>query len=105
MRALVDKLKPCMSESEEVSYAHRNLLPRLHLAIHRNEIEDYVHLEHLANVAQKSYRVARSYKPPPVPERSLLPDLAYKDPTYLRSENKTKPKNEREIMHPLPRPL
>ena len=37
MRAMFDKLKPRMSESEEVSYANRNLLPGLHLAIHRND--------------------------------------------------------------------
>ena len=95
MRAMFDKLKPRMSEAEEVSYAHRNLLPRLHLAIHRNEIEDFVHLEYLANIAQKSYRVARSYKPPPVPERSLLPDLAYRDPNYRRSEKRSSAPRER----------
>ena len=88
MRAMFDKLKPRMSEAEEVSYAHRNLLPRLHLAVHLQEVEDYVHLEYLANKAQKSYHAVKSYKPPPVPERSLLPDLAYKDPNYRRSEKR-----------------
>ena len=85
MRVMFDKLTPRMSEAEEISYAHRNLLPRLHLAISRDEIDDFTHLEHLANVAQKSYRVARSYKPPPTPERSLLPDLAYRDPRTRRT--------------------
>ena len=88
MRVMFDKLNPRMSEAEEVSYAHRNMLPRLHLAVQRNDIEDFTHLEYLANAAQKSYRVARSYKPPPVPERSLLPDLAYKDPNYRKPDRR-----------------
>ena len=62
MRVMFDKLTPRMSEAEEISYTHRNLLPRLHLAISRDEIDNFTHLEHLANVAQKRYRVARSYK-------------------------------------------
>ena len=90
MRTMFDKLIPPMSEAEEISYAHRNLLPRLHLAINRNEIDDFTHLEYLANAAQKSYRVARSYKPPPSPEHSLLSDLAYKD---SKSRKTTRPFN------------
>ena len=86
MRVMFDRLNPRMTESEEISYAHRNLIPRLHLAINRNDINDFTHLEYLANTAQKSYRIARSYKPPPTPERSLLPDLAYKDPKNKRTD-------------------
>ena len=76
---MFDKFKPRMSEAEEVSYAHINLLPRLHLLYN----------------AQKSYRVAKRYKAPPVPERSLLPDLAYKDPNYQRSERRPNIPRER----------
>ena len=94
MRVMFDKLNLRMSEAEEVSFAHRNMLPRFHLALQRNDIEDFAHLEYLANAAQKSYRVARSYKPPPVPERSLLPDLAYKDPNYRTPDRR--PANTRE---------
>ena len=95
MRAMFDKLTPRMSESEEISYAHWNLLPRLHLAIHKDEIRDFEDLEHLANVVQKSYRVARNYKPPPTPERSLLPDLAYKDPRVRKTDKRYEPRQER----------
>ena len=59
MMALFDRVIPNFSESEEVSFAHRNLLPRLQLLIPRQN--------------------AKLFRPPPVPERSLLPDLAYKD--------------------------
>ena len=95
MRTMFDKFIPPMSEAEEISYAHRNLLSRLHLAIKRNEIDDSTHLEYLANAAQKSYRVARSYKPPTSPEHSLLPDLAYKDPKSRKTNRPFNTKTER----------
>ena len=40
---------------------------------------DFVHLEVLATAAEKSYRVAGSFRPPLSPDRSLIPDLAYRD--------------------------
>ena len=46
MRAMFDRLSPRIPESEEIGYAHQNLLPRLHLAIHGNDIEDFAHLEY-----------------------------------------------------------
>lgn len=32
-----------------------------------------------SRIWEKSYRVATSYKPPPTSDRSLLPDLAYRE--------------------------
>ena len=80
MRAIFDRLIPRLPPSEEVSYAHRNLLPRLHLNIRRADVVDFVHLELLEMVAEKNYTVARNYRPPPPPERSLFPELAYREP-------------------------
>ena len=80
MQALFTRVVPRLSEVEEVSYAHRNLLPRIHLAIRRSDVLDFQHLEVLASSVEKSHRVARGYRPPPTPERSLLPDLAYHEP-------------------------
>ena len=77
--ALFDRVVPNFSESEEVSFAHRNLLPRLQLLIPRQNVFTFSHLEQLSVAAEKSIRVAKLFRPPPVPERSLLPDLAYKD--------------------------
>lgn len=81
MLALFDRVSPRLSESDEISYAHRNLLPRLHLTIQRSTIRSYAQLETVAVAAEKAFRVARAFRPPPRPERSLLPDLAYRDPT------------------------
>ena len=76
---LFDRVVPNSSDSEEVSFAHRNLLPRLQLHIPRQNFSTFFHLEQLSVAAVKSIRVAKLFRPSPVPERSLLPDLAYKD--------------------------
>ena len=65
MQALFTRVLPRLSEVEEDSYAHRNLLPRIHLAIRRSDVLDFQHIEVLASNVEKS---------------SLLPDLAYQDP-------------------------
>lgn len=77
---MFDKLSPHLSQSDEISFAYRNLLPRLQLAITRSSIHTIAQLEETAVAAEKSIRVAKSFRPPPRPERSLLPDLAYRDP-------------------------
>ena len=62
MIALFDRLERRITEAEELSYAHRNLLPRLQLAIPRGGAVDLGHLEQLAVEAEKTYRLAKSYK-------------------------------------------
>ena len=79
MTSLFDRVIPGLFEWEEVSYAHRNLLPRLHLAVHRADVLEFVHLEVLATAAEKNYRVDGSFRPPPPADRSLIPNLAYRD--------------------------
>ena len=88
MRAIFDRLIPRLPLSEEVSYAHRNILPRLHLNIRRADVVDFVHLELLAIAAEKSYRVVKNYRPPPPPERSLLPELTYREPKLQNSDRR-----------------
>ena len=80
MIALFDRLEPRMTEADELSYAHRNLLLRLQLAIPRGGAVNLTYLEQLAVSVEKTYRVAKAYKPPPTTERSLLPNLAYREP-------------------------
>lgn len=80
MLAMFDRVTPRLSESDEISYAHRNLLLRLHLTIQRSTIRSFAQLEAVAVASEKAFRVARTFRPPPTPERSLLPDLAYRDP-------------------------
>ena len=81
MRVMFDKLSPPLSESEEISYAHRNLLPRLHLALHRADARSFPQLKYLPMNAEKGYWIAKAYRPPPNPDRSFIPELAYHEPT------------------------
>ena len=80
IRTLLRRLSPPLTEEVQVSYAHRNMIPKLQLTIHRSEIVSLDHLEQLAIHLQKEHRASRSYRLPPPPERALLPGLAYRDP-------------------------
>jgi len=80
LSALFDRLSPPWCEAEKVSYAHRNMLPRLQTMVHRDAIDDLETLELLAARAESCCRAAQSYRAPPPPERSLFPDLAYRPP-------------------------
>ena len=72
----VDRVDSPFTGTEEISYAHRNLLPRYQLVIQRITVRSLSHLEELAIAAEKCHRVARAYRPIPPPGRSLIPDLA-----------------------------
>ncbi|KMQ85095.1 hypothetical protein RF55_16565 [Lasius niger] len=87
INALCDRLSPPWSEAEKVNYAFRNMLPRLKIAVRREEAEDMDVLEDLATRAESSYATTHPYRAPPTPEKSLFPDLAYRPP---RSANRSK---------------
>ena len=80
IRTLLRRLSPPLTDEEQVSYAHSNMLQKLQLTIHRSEVVSLDHLERLAIQLEKGHRASRSYRPPPPPERALLPGLAYRDP-------------------------
>ncbi|CAL1671885.1 unnamed protein product [Lasius platythorax] len=80
LNALFDRVSPPWSEAEKVSVACRNLIPRLQIAVRRDEIEDVEALEYFATRAESSHTAAHRYRAPPTPEKSLFPDLAYRTP-------------------------
>ncbi|XP_070155191.1 uncharacterized protein [Polyergus mexicanus] len=80
LRAMFDRLAPPWSDAEQVSYAFRNLLPRLQIAMRRDEVEDLDALEDVATRVEGSHQLAHRYRAPPTPEKSLFPDLAYRSP-------------------------
>ena len=88
MKAMFDKLTPPLTESEEIRYAHRNLLPRIHLAIHRANARSFEQLQYLDMNAEKGYRVATAYRHPPTLDRSLLTELAYYEPRSRGSDRR-----------------
>ncbi|KMQ94799.1 hypothetical protein RF55_5032 [Lasius niger] len=78
MNALFDRVSPPWSEAEKVSVACRNLIPRLQIAVRRDEVEDIEALEYFATHAESNHIAAHRYRAPPTPEKSLFPDLAYR---------------------------
>lgn len=68
------------SEQAQINYAHSNMLTKLQFTIHRSDIINFDHLEQLAIRVEKSLRVQRIFRPPPRPEKALLPSLAYRRP-------------------------
>lgn len=80
LRAMFDRLSPPWSEAEQISYAFRNMLPRLQIAVRRDEVEDLEALEYVATRIEGSHQMAQRYRAPPTPEKSLFPDLAYRTP-------------------------
>ncbi|XP_039309912.1 uncharacterized protein K02A2.6-like [Solenopsis invicta] len=80
MQALFDRLSPPWTLEEQLNYAHRNRLPRLQIAIRRDEFRSFASLELLASRIEVSHDAATRYRAPPAPERSLFPELAYRSP-------------------------
>ncbi|KAL6419699.1 hypothetical protein ACFW04_011264 [Cataglyphis niger] len=80
LRAMYDRLSPPWSAAEQISYALRNMLPRLQIAMRREEVDDLDALEDLATRIEASHQLAQRYRAPPTPDKSLFPDLAYRSP-------------------------
>lgn len=80
MLALFDRLSPPWTLYEQLEYAHRNMLPRLQVAVLRDNVTDFETLELLARRVERSYNIAKTYRAPPLPEQSLCPELAYQPP-------------------------
>jgi len=58
MQALFDRLSPPWSMAEQLNYAHRNMLPRLQIAVRRDEFRDFASLELLASRIEVSQNTA-----------------------------------------------
>lgn len=80
MMGLFSRLVPAWSVKEQLDYTHRNMLPRLQVAVHRDDFIELDGLELLARRVERSYAAAQYYRAPPLPENSLCPDLAYRPP-------------------------
>jgi len=80
LRALFSRMTPPWSVAEQLNLAHRNMLPRLQIAIRRTEFADFPTLEYLATRVERSFLAEKNYRPPLPPEQSAFPDLAYHAP-------------------------
>ena len=84
MQGMFDRLSPPWRLEEQLNYARRNMLPRLQIAVHRQDFRDFETLEYLATRIEQSYDAAKHYRAPPSADRSVLPDLAYRPPKKER---------------------
>jgi len=80
LRALFSRMSPPWPLAEQLNFAHRNMLPRLQIAIRRTEFTDFSTLEYLATRVERSFLAEKNYRPPLPPEQSIFPDLAYHAP-------------------------
>jgi len=53
------------------------MLPRLQIAVRRDEVRSFASLELLASRIEISHDTAIRYRAPPPPERLLFPELTY----------------------------
>lgn len=75
--AITYKMSPRPSEKEELDIAYRNMLPHLQKHIRRTAFSSIEQLLELAREVEDSEEAARTYRPPPEPTASLLPEVAY----------------------------
>lgn len=83
LQALFERLDPPWQLSEQLSYAHKNMLPRLR--VRRTEIYDFRSLKTLASQVEECYDLDRQ----PTQARSIFPELAYR--STLRHNKNSKP--------------
>lgn len=69
MIAYFSRVKPRLSESDEISYIHRNLLSTLKIVIPRHNLFSIVQFQEIKILIEKSYSVGKSYKSPLPPEK------------------------------------
>jgi len=68
LRALFSRMSPPWPIAEQLNLAHRNMLPRLQIAIRRTEFADFPTLEYLATRVERSFLAEKNYRPPLPPE-------------------------------------
>ena len=77
IRLISKHLDPPYSMAEEMKLVYNNLHPRYRANIGREEFDSFSELERLDELSVASQAMSRTYVPPPSPEESLLPKLAY----------------------------
>ena len=81
LKCMFDRLDPQLQEDKQIDIAVRNMLPRFQIAFANVVFQNWAHLERTAARMERTYINARNYKAPPSFEDSLLPQLAFQDPS------------------------
>lgn len=78
VKAMLRRLDPPLPFASEISLTKRLLLPEIQAGLPYSNIRTFTDLENVAYARERSLQVMRTFRPPPTPEESLLPDLAYR---------------------------
>lgn len=78
MQAMFNRLDPPWSRADQLDHVHRNLRAYLQRLIRRHEFDNFTALEHLATRLEVIDEAASRPRHTTAPEKSLLPDLAYR---------------------------
>ena len=85
---ILSKMQEQMPVEAQLNMIHRNMLPELRKQVPRERVRNIDDLVTLAREAEQLLNEERNYVPPPTPEQSLLPNLAYKEPEQEKKETK-----------------
>ena len=77
LQALILKLVPVPSMTQQLDMLHRNMRPELQKMVMRNQITNYQGLLDLAREAELALATDKLYHSPPLPERTYLPEFVY----------------------------
>ena len=77
LRVLFDKLIPSISTEGQLDRAFRNLHPSYSRVIRRNQFNNFQELLQLGQQEEVRKDREKNYRPPPSPEASLFPNVAY----------------------------
>ena len=81
LNILVNKLNERFDDRHMLELAYNNMLPLNRLQIRLDEISDIEELIDRVRNLEMAEEAKRKYRPPPLPENSLVPSAAYKPPS------------------------
>ena len=88
--AINRKISPAPTLEQQLDQLHRNLRPQLQAMVRRTEFNTVEGLLELAVDTEQMLENSRTYRPPPQPAATLLPEMAYKPPPYAEPQRKPK---------------
>ena len=87
--AIIRKISPPPSLEQQLDQLHRNLRPQLQGMVRRTEYITVEGLLKLAVDAEQMLENAQTFRPPPLPGATLLPEMAYKPPPNAAAQRES----------------
>ena len=89
LKAVMLRMSPRPSLQKMLDLLYRNMLPCMKERIRRTEFNTVEELVDRAKAVEEMIEETKTYRPPPKPENSLLPELAYRPPAKKTEETST----------------